>query len=344
MRIGIALPTSTLDLGPSMLVDISKAAEALGYDSLWTLDRILWAVKPRNPYSGRYDPWPESFRYTSDPLDLLGFIAARTERINLGTSVINAPYYNPVQLARRLTTIDVLSQGRLKVGLGLGWSEDEFEASGVSMARRGDRMDEFLQVLDAVWTQEPSSYQGEFYSLPEAVFDLKPVQKPRPALILGTSSTRGLIRAGRAADGWNPVGSGADQIRKMAAVMRQAAEEAGRDPDTLQIVLRTGIDLRPKAASGERRPLSGSLEQIAQDIVELADAGVTELFTGAGEIRAARGQTVQKYINQLETLSVILSRGLGPNFCDRLSFAGPNLGYPGTFYWGLRSAATAAIY
>lgn len=307
MQIGIALPLSTPALGPAMLADAGQAAEDLGFYSLWSFDRIFWAVNPRNPYAGRFDPWPNAFKYTFDPLDILLFLAAHTKRVKLGTSVINAPFYNPVLLARRLTTIDILSQGRLKVGLGLGWSEDEFEAVGVPMERRGARMDEFLRVMDAVWSEGTSSFQGEFYRLPESVFALKPVQQPRPTLLLGTFNVRGLRRAGTLADGWNPAGIGPAQIKQMGDIMREAAREAGRDGNSLEIVLRTGIDLRERPLGEERSILSGSAEQISEDLDELQAVGVTELFTGAGEIDPERGKTIDQFIKRLEHLSQLLA-------------------------------------
>ena len=306
MHIGIDLPLSTPAFAPGMLADISQAAEQLGFHSLWTIERLFWAAKPRNPYLGQYDPWPNHFKYAFDPLDVLTFIAGRTEHIKLGTSVLNAPFYNPVLLARRLTTIDILSNGRLKVGFGLGWSKDEFEAVGVPMARRGARMDEFLQVITAVWTGDTASFQGKFYQLPEAVFNLKPVQKPRPPLILGTFNPRGLKRAGTLADGWNPVGLGLEQLKGMGDIMRQAATEAGRDPQALQVVYRTGIDLHEQPNNEQRQLLSGNKEQILSDIQTLHTVGVTELITGAGNVNPKRGQTVDQYLKNLENLSQLL--------------------------------------
>lgn len=306
MKIGIALPIGTPAFDPVMLTDVSQAAEEMGFHSLWTYDRLFWAVKPRNPYGGNINPWPKDFKYTTDPLDVLTFLAGQTKHIRLGTSVINAPFYNPVLLARRLTTIDILSNGRLKVGLGLGWSKDEYEATGVSMARRGARMDEFLQVLTAVWSEGISVFQGEFYQLPASVFDLKPVQKPHPPLILGTFNKRGLQRAGKMANGWNPAGIGPDVIKQMAGIVRQAATEAGRDADTLQIVYRTGINLREQSLDENRKLLSGNREQILDDIAALAEAGVTELFTGVGDINPERGRTTTKFIGKLEQLSQLL--------------------------------------
>jgi alkanesulfonate monooxygenase SsuD/methylene tetrahydromethanopterin reductase-like flavin-dependent oxidoreductase (luciferase family) len=159
MRIGVTLPIGGPEVNPTNLSKIGQKAEALGFHSLWTYDRLLYAIEPRNPYGGE-TPWPEIFKYTADPLDTLTFIAAQTEHIALGTSVLNAPFYNPVLLARRLTTIDVLSNGRLKLGLGLGWSEDEFTAVGVPKKQRGRRMDEFLTLLKAIWTEDPVTFDG----------------------------------------------------------------------------------------------------------------------------------------------------------------------------------------
>jgi alkanesulfonate monooxygenase SsuD/methylene tetrahydromethanopterin reductase-like flavin-dependent oxidoreductase (luciferase family) len=130
MRIGFALPNAGAIASPEAVSKVARRAEELGYDTLWTFERVLYAVKPQNPYPGTADgKWPESFRRMLDPLDTLTFAAAQTKKIFLGTSVLDIPYYNPVMLARRLTTIDYLSNGRLRVGLGLGWSQDEMEAT-----------------------------------------------------------------------------------------------------------------------------------------------------------------------------------------------------------------------
>jgi alkanesulfonate monooxygenase SsuD/methylene tetrahydromethanopterin reductase-like flavin-dependent oxidoreductase (luciferase family) len=125
----------------------------LGYDTVWVADRLLYPVNPRNPYPATPDgSLPEYCKNVLAPLESMAFAAAVTSRISLGSSIIDLPFYNPVVLARALTTSDVLSGGRLRVGFGLGWSEDEFEAVGVAAKGRGVRATEFLQVLNAVWT------------------------------------------------------------------------------------------------------------------------------------------------------------------------------------------------
>src|SRR6476646_3166458 len=138
MKIGFALPNIGLVATAEAVIKVAQRAEALAYDSLWTIERLLWPVKPQTPYPATPDGLlPEPYRYVLDPLDTLTFAAAQTRTIALGTSVLDIPYYNPVMLARRLTTLDQLSGGRLRLGLGLGWSQDEMDATGADMKQRG---------------------------------------------------------------------------------------------------------------------------------------------------------------------------------------------------------------
>ena len=148
MKIGVAVPNIGPVATPEAVKTVAQKAEALGYNSLWTVERLLWPVNPKLPYPVTPDgSLPEEYKYTLDPLDTLTYAAAFTSKIRLGTSVLDMPYYNPVTLARRLSTIDILSKGRLNVGLGLGWSPDEMEATGADMKVRGARADEFIQVM-----------------------------------------------------------------------------------------------------------------------------------------------------------------------------------------------------
>ena len=139
---------------------------------------------------------PEEYKYTLDPLDTLTFAAAHTSKIKLGTSVLDMPYYNPIMLARRLSTIDILSKGRLIVGLGLGWSPDEMEATGADMKVRGARADEFIQVLKTIWTTDPAEFHGKFFSLPKSHISAKPVQKPHPPIFIAAFAPRGVEAGG----------------------------------------------------------------------------------------------------------------------------------------------------
>ena len=186
MKIGFSLP----NIGPigtaEAVTKVAQRAEALVYSSLWTIERLLYPVKLQRPYPGTPDgSLPEIYRQVLDPLDSLTYVASQTKKIKLGTSVLDMPYYNPVMLARRLTTLDVLSNGRLCVGLGLGWSKDEMDATGADITKRGALADEFLPLLKAIWTTNPVEFHGKFLNVHNSYIDLKPVQKPHPPFYLG---------------------------------------------------------------------------------------------------------------------------------------------------------------
>ena len=191
MKIGFALPNIGAVGSAEAIAKVAQSAQALRYDSLWTIERLLYPVKPQNPYPATPDgSLPKQYRHILDALDALTFAAAHTSTVALGTSVLDIPYYNPVTLARRLTTINILSQGRLRVGLGLGWSKDEMDATGADTTKRGAMADEFLQVLKTIWTTNPVEFRGKYYSLPKSFLDQKPVQKPHPPIYLAAFAPR----------------------------------------------------------------------------------------------------------------------------------------------------------
>ena len=279
MRIGFALP----NIGPvgtaEAVSKVAERAEALHYDSLWTVERLLYPVKPQTPYPATPDgSLPQAYKYVLDPLEALTFAAAKTKTITLGTSVLDIPYYNPVMLARRLTTLDVLSNGRLRVGLGLGWSKDEMEATGADMKRRGAMADEFLQVLKAIWTTDPAEFHGKFYQLPKSYIDPKPVQKPHPPIYLAAFAPPAMKRLAIMADGWNPVAVPVDGMAQMFGALKQMAKEAGRDPSSLAMIVRANLEITAKPLGKERMIFSGTLDQIKQDIAGCGRIGAHELF------------------------------------------------------------------
>ena len=167
MKLGFGLPIGGTAASPESLSTLAQHAEALGYRPLWVFHRLLYPVTPLNGYYGApNEPWPAPFRSTFDPIVTLAFLAGKTERVRLGTSVLVAPFYSPIVLAKQLATLDVMCGGRLTVGLGIGWSKDEYDAAGALWSHRGARMDEFIQCLDAVWTQDEVSFKGAFYYVP----------------------------------------------------------------------------------------------------------------------------------------------------------------------------------
>jgi len=271
VRIGLGLPVSGTWATPGTLRHVASRADELGFDSLWAFQRLLHPVD---------QDWGSAYHSVQDPLTSLAFAAAVTSRIRLGVAVLMAPYYAPIVLAKALTTVDVLSGGRLDVGIGLGWSAQEFSAVGVPMERRGARAEEFVACLKAIWTQPEVEFHGEFYDVPLSRVEPKPVQSPYPPLLMGGGAEAALKRIGRIADGWiSSSRTDLTTIGESIDVVRVAATEAGRDPDVLRFVVRGVVRLTAQPTSGEARiPLQGDAGQIRADIDALAAQGVTEVF------------------------------------------------------------------
>jgi probable F420-dependent oxidoreductase len=272
MRIGFGAPVAGAWATPAYLASFAERAEDAGYASLWTFQRLLV------PEGSGMEP---VYRSVLDPMVALGYAAARTSRIRLGVAVINLPFVSPAYLAKQASTVDVLSGGRLDLGLGIGWMPEEFAAAAASMTRRGARAEEYLAVLRTLWDGGVSSHHGEFYTIPAGRQDPGPVQRPGPPVLLGGMSRPAMQRAGRLADGWI-TSSRADlsAIGEAVAVIGAAASAAGRDPGTLRIVCR-GVVLagaEAKGPDGGRRLLSGSFAQIREDTAWLGEQGVTEVF------------------------------------------------------------------
>ena len=246
MRIGFALPQFGALAGtPDQIARFARLIEdEAGGDSLWVGDRLLAAVDPAVGYGGAATI-PVQFNTSLDPFGLLAVAATVTTRVTLGTSVLNAPWYPPALLARSLTTIDVLSAGRLLLGFGIGWSPEEYEATGIPMSQRGARLDECLDALDALWTTDPAEYRGRYWRVPLSRVTLKPVRKQGPPIYLAGVAPSARRRIARRADGWLPVCRPGTRpfdpdamITRPLAHLRRLAEEEGRDPSTLGTVLR----------------------------------------------------------------------------------------------------------
>jgi probable F420-dependent oxidoreductase len=271
MKIGCGLPVSGAWATPANIVSFARLAEELGYACLWTFQRLLV------PEGSGMDP---VYRSVLDPMAAMAYTAAVTTDIRLGVAVINVPYVAPAYLAKQAATVDLLSGGRLDLGLGLGWMPEEFLATGGSMERRGARAEEYVRVLHALWGSQPASFTGEFYTVPPGTTLPGPVQPGGPPILLGGLAPRALRRVGRLADGW-VTSSRADlsKIGESIDIVRSAAAEAGRDPAAVRIICRGVVRAgEPVANDSGRLPLSGSYQQITEDVGWLADNGVTEVF------------------------------------------------------------------
>jgi probable F420-dependent oxidoreductase len=302
MKIGFGLPTAGAWASPAAIDTVARRAELLGYSSLWTFQRLLYALEPRNEYYGAPGGvWPEAFKRTLDPIVVLTLAAACTRAIRIGVSVLIVPFYEPIVLAKQLATLDYVSHGRLDVGLGIGWSLDEFEAVGASATRRGARADEFIRCLKTVWTQERVEFAGEFYRIPPCRVEPKPVQRPHPPILVGGYNDAVLRRAAELGDGYTGGNIPLEDLAAVVGRVRAAAQRAGRDPATFPIVCRGSFNLTPQALGAGRRALWGSADEIRDDVRRYEAAGVTELFLDANF--QPGGAVLDRVLLQMEALA-----------------------------------------
>ncbi len=309
MRYGFYLPTRGRTATPEDLEILVRRGEALGFASVMIADHIVFpsVVTSKYPYtvSGVFPGQGDAL----EQLALMAFIAGKTERLRLVTSVMILPYRNPVATAKTLATIDVLSRGRVTVGVGVGWLREEFEALGAAdFDRRGAVSDEYLRIFKALWTASPVSFAGEFYRFEDVRCLPEPVQKPHPPIWIGGHSKAALRRVARLGDGWHPVGANpavpltpADLRRDLDELYR-LTEAEGRDPSALTISYKAPLyDVsRPVAAGADRRPFSGSPDQITEDIATYERLGVSEL------IFDFRSETLAESLERMERFAPVI--------------------------------------
>jgi probable F420-dependent oxidoreductase len=237
MNVGIGLP----QIGPSAtrenVIQLAQSAESAGFDSLWVAERLLWPLNPQTLYPATPDgSLPIEYQRVFDPIDLLTFVAANTQKIALGTCVVDMLLHTPVILARRFATLDIFSQGRVIAGLGLGWSKDEFQASNIPFENKGQRAEEFIKALKSIWTGDDDDdveFKGKFYNIPPSKIGPKPFQKPHIPIYLGGHTAKTFSRiVNFDANGWmgyveRPLELLADDIKQL----KDKAKSANKDPN-----------------------------------------------------------------------------------------------------------------
>ena len=284
MKVGLLLPNIGRSATKDNVLAVARGAENAGIDSLWVIDRLLWPIKPQVPYPASPDgSLPEEYLHVLDPIGTLMFVASNTRKISLGTSIVDIPFYSPALLARLITTLDLFSEGRSIVGLGLGWSKDEFDASGVSFKDRGARADEFLQALKKIWTQDVVEFKGKYYNIPASKIGLKPVQKPHPLVLLGGFTPKAFARIAKHADGWIPIAGFAplSQMGQAIDALREEARKIGREPSKIRIFMLTYPDiLDSPAPETSRMPMTGTIDQIGSDIEQIKSMNVDTVMFG----------------------------------------------------------------
>jgi probable F420-dependent oxidoreductase len=234
MKFGIALGA----LNPHFHFDATDAAEELGFESVWLPEHLIFTRTMTNsPHPGEDIPPVPPDAPIYDAFAYLGYLAARTERVRLGTHVYNIGLRHPFTTARGVQTVDLLSGGRFEFGIGASWLEQEWDAAQLDFATRGRRVDEAVAVCKRLWTEETISHDGEFFAFDQVVFEPKPVQTPWPPILVGGESKAALRRAARLGDGWIGMGHSLDSGAAQIASLRALLAESGRDSSDFQFVL-----------------------------------------------------------------------------------------------------------
>ena len=289
MKYGFTLPGRGHLATPERLGIIARKGEEFGFDTLLTGDHIL---VPKN-ISSVY-PYTEGGEFpgsgsgeSMEQITLLSYIAGQTSKIRLVTSVLIVPHRNPLIAAKSLATLDLLSKGRLVVGVGVGWMREEFQALGLPpFEERGAVTDEYIRAFKVLWTEDDPHFEGKYISFDDISFLPKPVQKPHPPIWVGGESRPALRRTAELADGWYPLGSNPtfpmgtpEQLKAGLERLAGYAERFGRDPSTIETIYRTHqFELLKQAGGPDRLPFVGDADQIAGDIRQYQDMGVTSMI------------------------------------------------------------------
>jgi probable F420-dependent oxidoreductase len=283
MEFGCVFPNRGPMATPANLGRVAEKAEALGYDTVWFSDHIVipTEVKSFYPYdpSGKM-PFNPSEPYW-EPLTVIGYVAGRTSRLRLGTSVLILPYRNPIVTAKMLATLDVLSNGRVTLGAGVGWMEEEFKAIGLdTYARRGAYSDECIRIFRELWTKDNPSFQGEFHQFSNIRCEPRPVQPGGLPIWIGGHTPQAIRRVARLGDGWQPLVQRppADlppaEMQEKIAQLRAFAQQAGRDPRRITLAMGSSIQFTDGATTGPRSLFTGTPAQIVDTLRRYQALGI----------------------------------------------------------------------
>jgi probable F420-dependent oxidoreductase len=309
LKVGITLPQAGEQSTTGNIVRTAKTAEDEGFDSLWVFERLLWPISPQTPYVATPDgSLPVEYQRVFDPLETLTFVAAKTNKITLGTSVIDILFHNPVVLARRFATLDVLSGGRAIAGLGIGWSKDEYQVSNIPFENKGKRADEFIQALKKIWTEDIVEFKGNYYNIPASKIGPKPIQKPHIPIFMGGFSPNTFKRIiNYSTNGWLGLIVGPlEYLENTIKSMNEMASKANKDPNEFKTILLTYpniVESKNEQLTNEsqRFPLTGTIDQIGNDIKRIKKMGVNHIVFGYNFLPI--GRDIDSVINKSKELS-----------------------------------------
>lgn len=275
MRVGLALPQLGPNVNAHAVRGFAERAEELGFGHLFVQQHLFYPHEVVSGYSARPGvPVPDAYRSVLQPFELLAAVAGWTSKVVLGTSILVAGYHRPVDLAQRITTLDVLSGGRTAFGFSVGWSDEEHAQYDVDPRTRGRRADELIDALKACWGADPVSFDGEFFQIPVSDVDPKPVQRPHPPLMSGMRSEAGLRRTAERFDWWNPASG---TLEQHLATMARLAEM--RPANLAPLRMCWNLFTVPPVIVANLKPLS--VDELVDQVVAAATAGVDAISIDA---------------------------------------------------------------
>ena len=295
MEIGCHLPTQGAVATREALLTFCREAEAREIASLWVSDHVVFPRTETGEHPGGPFPFPSDMAYL-EAVVALSAAASVTERAKLGASVFILGHRHPVVMAKMLSTIDVLSGGRLVCGVGVGWWEEELSLLGVPYRQRGRQADEMIKVFKTLWTDDHPSFEGRFYTIPDVGFEPKPLQKPHPPIVVGGDSPGAFKRTVELADGWHATAATPEQAAAALNRLRAAAETAGRPFESIALSIRFNVKAAPGSARSRRQEIVGRLaaykalgfgEVLLDFRRDSLDEMLDDLDTVATEIRPA---------------------------------------------------------
>ena len=287
MKIGLSLGMTR----PSIWPEFTRLADRLGYESVWIPEHLILPVTmDGSPYAGAEHPPIPPEMPVYEPFTYLGFLAGQTERIHFGTQVYNIGLRHPFVVARAVTTLDLVSNGRVEFGIGASWLEAEWEAVGLDFATRGRRVDETIDVCQRLWSEQVIEHHGEFFDFGPVMFEPKPVHQPWPSLHIGGDGPAAIRRAALVGDGWIPMNHPLEQIPEKAGRIAELRRQAGR-PGTTEITLGAGEasleHLRAMAEAGVGRALIRPYRS-TKDALEGIQRFADEVLEAAKELAVAQ--------------------------------------------------------
>lgn len=290
MNLGYIPPmTKGITDDPGYVIPLVEMLDEVGIEIVWTVEHVIMAdaYEPLYPYSddGRAPTAPDTLM--PDPLEWLAFAAARTDNLNLGTAVIVASQHSAAILAKRVATLDALSGGRVRLGVGIGWQREEYEAIGVPYRDRGRRLDETIEAMRVLWREESATYHGQHVKFENVHMDAKPANGTDVPILIGGSSEFAARRAGRLGDGWYPYVISPEDFAKGVEIMQGSAKEAGRNP--------SGVELSIWPASYD------FTRTFDLDLVKgYTDAGASRVVISQGEAQAIGVDAQRDFIRRYQ--------------------------------------------